>query len=482
MSADPLLSRLARWLQANGLDHNHRLLVAWSGGLDSSVLVDLLDRHRRMGGPQLELIHIDHGLRPTSKNDAAFCTDEARRRGLALTVRRLRFEDPSTGQQAARQRRLATIADHALARHIEVVAFGHHGDDRIETLLLNLRRGTGLDGVANMPRWGSFAFSGAPLHAIRPLATTPRCELERYAGRHDVEYVIDPTNKSDRYTRNSIRHHVVPQLADSAQARRAIIDSIDHLSAERRAADHHAERLRRRAQLPFPGLRSHAFQRTILADAPQATVARLFQALEPSLDAPSLRSLCTAIGEAHHSAPLHLTLSRCVVTIVRDRVVLHHSEERGGRDVLQNRAHPIRIAPFESGHAPFFGCQVHWGQIASADDAHPGEDRWTAHFDVDGLARPLRIEGFFDGLRLSRQDDKRGCYHQKLTTLFSQHRIDADIRWRWPCLIDANNELVWTPGMPRGAAAISDSAEDQRWWIQVQPFDDSIKIFRSKRN
>ena len=472
---DALFARVRSRLDELGV--GLRVLVAYSGGLDSSALVDLLDRLYRRGGPTVELIHIDHGLRDDSGDHARFCRTVARRRGLPITVVELNL-DANAGQAAARNARMAAIARHAIGRGIDDVLFGHHGDDRIESFLFNLRRGTGLDGLAPILPADDFPIPGTNLRTVRPLLDFTRAELETYVRHRGVEFVEDPTNATDDYARNRIRHHLVDELAESPKMRRRILRAIDHLHDERSAADAHADELAEGAAISSPGIHRKTFRRDVLADAPAATAARLFQQRMPSLDADALDRIAQAIRK-EHTAPKVLTLTGCVVTVVRNRVVFERSFQRGGRDVLQRCALPLSISPFDGGWAPFFGGMVRWSSVSDpGGDDEPRVNCWTALFDADELALPLTVSGFTPGARLPRQRADGSVYHQKLTKIFSEFQVDADVRWRWPCLYDGEGELVWAAGLRRGAAARVLPRTSQMWRLSVVPADELTVILQ----
>ena len=474
-TTDQILTFLSQALYEANIRADEPILVAYSGGLDSSVLVDLLTtHHHHRGGPAIELIHVDHGLRPDSSKDAQFCQRQAKTGGLPIEVVELNLgRDERRGQTAARTARLAAIADYALARGITYVAFAHHGDDRLETFLLNLKRGTGLDGLTSMKVCSDFPTLGTELVAIRPLLGVSRAALEDYARRHGVEFVEDPTNLTDAYERNRIRHHILPHLAGDSGDRRAISRALQNLEAERQAAEFYARQLTAHAEINAPGLRRRAFERQPLADAPQATVARLFHHLQPALDAPSLHRIYDAICAPPTGAPHHLTLSGCVITIAADRVVYEPSQTRGAKDVLQREVQPIQLIPFDRGQAPFFDGVVCWRLVENYEyDPDSPRSRWAARFDVDKLARPLTLSGPPEGAQLRRLDNKGEVYHQKLSKIFSAHSVDADLRWRWPCLLDANGELIWAAGLLRGAYGLPTEQSRRVWEIEVTELDE----------
>lgn len=468
-------------LNRANLTAEHRILVAFSGGLDSTVLVDLLHRARTVGGPLPELIHVDHGARPDSGEDAHFCRDFARSRGLKIDVEQLRpapqLDAPKT-QQQYRSRRLAAIARCAISRGIEVIALGHHSDDRVESFLLNLTRGAGIRGLTTMSAETPFPFGAPRLRLIRPLLDLRRSELQNYAERHDLRWITDPTNQTDAYARNRVRHHLLPDLDALQGGVPGVLRSIDNLESEARSLETHTETLRQQASLFTTGIGAWEFDREILRSAPMATVAHLFLSLEPSLDRKSLRRIRNAICEPFDPSVRHLTLSNCMITVVRDRVVFERSNERGARDILERCAEPISLTPFKGGDAPFFRSQIRWKLLDSIpDEITP----WVAYFNADALERPLFISGVRAGARLRRSRDGR-VYHQKLTKLLSTFCVDSDIRWRWPTLYDRSGNLLWAAGLPRGCAAKPGPDCPAVWRVEVIPAEDVIKILQSQRN
>ena len=179
--------------------------VGFSGGLDSAVLLDLL--HAR-GTQPLSALHVHHGLSPNADRWAEFCARFCAQRGVPLTVERVHVERESGAglEAAARAARYAAYAK----RPEPFVALAHHLDDQAETVLLQLLRGTGLKGVAAMPRLRALA--GANAQIYRPLLDVPRAELRDYAQGRALEWIEDESNDSLAHDRNYLRHAVAPLL------------------------------------------------------------------------------------------------------------------------------------------------------------------------------------------------------------------------------------------------------------------------------
>lgn len=187
-----------------------RWRVAWSGGLDSTVLLHLLSvyRQHRPLAPPLLAIHVNHQLQPDAAGWAAHCCELARTLGVPLRNLTVSVNSTGAGLEADARHARYPALEAGMAPG-EVVLFAHHRDDQAETVLLRLLRGSGLAGLQGMPR--QRAMGRGTL--LRPLLPWGRAELEAYARRHRLTWVEDPSNVDPRQDRNFLRQQVLPLLA-----------------------------------------------------------------------------------------------------------------------------------------------------------------------------------------------------------------------------------------------------------------------------
>ncbi|MGH8081233.1 MAG: tRNA lysidine(34) synthetase TilS [Lysobacter sp.] len=215
------------------------LCVAYSGGLDSTVLLHALAACARSRGLRLRAWHVHHGLHPDADDWARHCQDFCDRHGLELTVSRVSVAAGGDGPEAEARRARHTAFAAGLGDG-EVLALAQHRDDQAETLLLRLLRGSGPDGLAAMQPWRDCGRG----RMWRPLLELPRAQLERYAQQHALTWIDDPSNQDQRYDRNFLRHRVLPLLrerwpqADAAFAQSARLsgDARELLDSEDAAA------------------------------------------------------------------------------------------------------------------------------------------------------------------------------------------------------------------------------------------------------
>ncbi len=196
-------------LAAAFAEHVHpggTLAVALSGGMDSMVLLDAAVALAAPHGITVSAIHVHHGLSPNADRWADFCTAQCATRDVALTIHRLRLS-PARGSSLEAQARNARYA-RLLSVDVDVVALAHHADDQAETVLLQLLRGAGPQGISAMP-----AFRPGHPALLRPLLDLPRTTLAAYASARALVWVEDESNADRRHARNFIRRDVAPLLA-----------------------------------------------------------------------------------------------------------------------------------------------------------------------------------------------------------------------------------------------------------------------------
>ena len=186
-----------------------RLLVGFSGGLDSTVLLHRLKLWRDHE-PDVELraIHIHHGLSPHADSWVGHCEALCAEWQIPLRVERVTLQDEGLGTEAqARKARYAAFERHLLPGEALVTA--QHLDDQCETFLLALKRGSGPAGLSAMPERARFAHT----LQLRPLLGESRASLLSWAQQNHLRWIDDESNQDDVYDRNFLRLRVVPQLS-----------------------------------------------------------------------------------------------------------------------------------------------------------------------------------------------------------------------------------------------------------------------------
>lgn len=296
------------WARGDGV------VVAVSGGPDSLALLDVLCRLAPSWELRLHPVHVDHGLRPDSAEDARWVAERVAERGLRLLrvrVAAARFAARHRLSPEAAARLLRYRALEAVRRRVGAVriAVGHHRDDVAETVLIRLLTGGGSDGLAGIP----------PVRGpiVRPLIERSRAEILAYLEGRGIAWREDPTNRNPRFLRNRIRHQLLPWLERhvNPRVREALCRTATLLRDEVAWLETQAQEALQEALLdPGDGalLALAVAPVAALPPALQRRVLRLacWQALRRRLGRAGRRGAVAAADEAEAAAGARLPLAR----------------------------------------------------------------------------------------------------------------------------------------------------------------------------
>lgn len=211
------------------------VLVACSGGADSTALVGLLALIAEVDGLELTIGHVDHGLRAASIAEAEHVVAIGRQLGVPVRTTKLTLTAGPGLPARARDARRAALQEQAAGCGAAAIALGHTRTDQAETVLMHVVRGAGLAGVAAMAAWES--------PWLRPLLELPRSETRALCGRLGLAFVDDPTNVDPQHPRVRMREQILPALGrENPQVEAALAQLATHAADAEAALDGWAER------------------------------------------------------------------------------------------------------------------------------------------------------------------------------------------------------------------------------------------------
>jgi tRNA(Ile)-lysidine synthase len=189
---------------------NARIAIAFSGGVDSSVLLDAAVRVA--GASRCVALHVHHGLSAHADTWLAHCEAFAQERRVEFAAERVEVSRDAgvSVEAAARDARYRALDEMCASRGVATLWLAQHADDQAETVLLQLLRGAGLAGLAAMAP--EYLPAGASATRVRPLLHLLRAQLEQYASERALRWIDDESNADTRYARNALRHEVTPAL------------------------------------------------------------------------------------------------------------------------------------------------------------------------------------------------------------------------------------------------------------------------------
>ena len=185
----------------------NRIWVAFSGGIDSTVLLHLASGC--FSRDRVFAVHVNHGLHPDAHEWERFCRHTAARLGVVFHSLRVRVQVRGGGGVEAAARDARYVALKPLLSMGDVLMTAHHGEDQAETVLLQMLRGGGLEGLAAMPKRMRFGAGSI----LRPLLEVPHRQIKLFARRFKVQYMDDPANDDPGYDRNYLRQEILPLLS-----------------------------------------------------------------------------------------------------------------------------------------------------------------------------------------------------------------------------------------------------------------------------
>src|SRR6476469_285709 len=250
------------------LPSNQRLLVAVSGGQDSLCLIKLLLDFQPKWGWNLAIVHCDHRWRSDSQASANHVEQLAKNWGISYYLKTA--SDIQKTEAAARQWRYQALTEIAIAHNYPYIVTGHTASDRAETLLYNLVRGSGADGLQALTWQRALSPS---ITLVRPLLHLTRAETAQFCEKFDLPIWEDSTNQDLQYALNRIRQELVPYLQQhfNPQVEKALAQATELLQADVEYLEQAATELRQQAQHPI----QLGLNRLVLRSAPLALQRRV---------------------------------------------------------------------------------------------------------------------------------------------------------------------------------------------------------------
>jgi tRNA(Ile)-lysidine synthase len=418
----PLRSFLAFIERNNLFNADQKVLLAVSGGKDSVLMAHLF----KQAGLNFGIAHCNFRLRAEeSLRDEAFVKQLAK--SLAVPLYHKDFDTKAyakakhlSTQMAARELRYNWFEELRQAERYDYVALGQHQNDAIETVLLNLTRGTGISGLHGiLPKRGTL---------IRPLLFLSANDIQTIVETNNISYVEDSSNSSDYYARNKIRLHVVPQLkAINPNLEHTFAQNIQRFSDTEEVVQQAVERYR--ATLIRPVKNGYALSIALLKQLhPQEFL--LYELLKPfgftaSLVADLIDALDKQSGTSFFSISHRITINR------EDLLISAHSDAQG--TVLAIHAADRQVT-----------FQKQELIISEASTVEFEKNKNKAFIDGDLLIFPLKLRSWQQGDSFKPLGMKT---FKKLSNFLIDEKVPLPDKASVPLLINGNGEVIWIGGL-----------------------------------
>ena len=456
-----MIDRLKKVANENKLwKEQDSIVLAVSGGVDSMVMLHMMSEVAKESQLSLIVAHVNHGFRPEESLLEKELVEQYTHL-LSLNFVYIELEMPQyllecqgNAQSMARERRYDFLYLTAKKHGARCIATAHHADDQSETVLMNIIRGTGIGGISGIP----IKRNEKNMQLIRPLLRMKKDELRNYASLLGVPYLEDSSNYKTHYLRNQIRLEVIPYLK---QFNPNLPESLNRL-AEVADCEHHY--LFQEAQKQFEQLVEVEEQSLKLACS---SLLQLHVALQRRLIKLILNYLSCEITnisfESIERAREVATMNSTTYQFDVGEGIVCIREYEMVRFIKQSDIMPACMEQLKLNYETNDYYSSRWHISAKCLEAAPTKlkGRFTAVFDADKLKFPIFIRSKWNG---DRMQVLGLAGSKKVQDMFVDAKIPAMLRSQYPILVDAEDILLWVPGVRRSEHALV-SEDTKRFFV-----------------
>ncbi|WP_322792221.1 tRNA lysidine(34) synthetase TilS [Bellilinea sp.] len=431
------------------------LVVGVSGGADSLTLLHLFCRLKM----PVWVVYFDHQLRPESKNELLAVRQLAelwQAKGFISgqgDVRRLAENSHISLEAAARQARYRFLFETAERMQAQAVAVGHTADDQVETVLMHLIRGTGLDGLRGMEYRTTLQEFSSTIFLIRPLLSFWRTEIEQYCRENGIQPLQDVTNQSLEFTRNRIRHELIPILQgynpqikvriwtmsrvvnDHLRLVKPLIEkALDEVCMERKPGEY----------LTFSYSRITDLPEELLIPVLRDAIKHLKPASE-NVDWQALNLAASEIRSGRRTGTIQLG-DGIEMVFSQDRIYIKEESGQIFDPHLPSIPSNEEITLNGGGEITLGGEWLLKAEIFPAANlpARWKENPYEAWLDADHIKFPLKVRRWRRGERFRPLGMESGSV--KIADYLTERKIPRLLRAQYP-LVYSGDDVVWLPGM-----------------------------------
>ena len=426
--------------------------VACSGGLDSMALLSLVREFAGRAGIPVGVIHFNHGLRPEARDDELFIATHALRSGLPLIVgqaRNLRddaISDHLSLETAARKVRYAFFQRFLKSREQAAIVTAHNATDQVETILMNLMRGSGLRGVKGIPRRRG--------RIGRPLLQVTRAELADYVSRNRIAYREDPSNCSLEFSRNRVRLELLPvirKLGGNGVEER-IAGAGLRLAADLKIIDGQLDDLWPHVKPVRSGLK---VERILLQKSPTALLPHILGRMirragaVKQVSARVLDDLCALVGSPGERRESRYDLGGGLIFRALPESIFIGIEEKWSRSDGEVPAYQIALPDCGLYQLPHNLGTLRIGRILAKENLLESKtlkegQRFLEIVDADKLHFPLEVRNRRPGDRFQPLGlQGRSC---KLKNFLADRHLSRFARSALSLLLDQEGKIIWVVG------------------------------------
>ena len=424
------------------LPQNSAVLLAFSGGADSSALLSILAKDAKINGYSLHIAHFHHGIRGEEANrDAEFCEREARRYGLPFhlgcaDVPALAKANKNSLENEARIQRYAFFEKVMRKNNISILATAHHSEDQSESILLHILRGSGIGGLKGMQKCRSLF---GDLYLVRPLLEVKKQDILNYCKENNINFVCDSTNDDTSYLRNSIRANIIPKLYEIQPNFTEVFQRLSEnaLEADDFINSSALHFINNECECAIPLEKFNELHKALKSRVLAIYFEKEYGSTLEKVHIEDIITLCIK-SQAHSS----ISLPNKISAKIENGMLIFDNDEKTNNDFDFNIA-------FCEGELKILDHTI----ITVVKNPKENENADQIHFDIncDLIKSDAHFRSKLDGdtIFLNKM-------HKKAKKLMSDKKIPLNMRKKLPILV-SQNEILWIP-----LVAVSDKAKNNK--------------------
>lgn len=405
------------------IEVNSTIVIACSGGPDSMCLLNLLISIRNKKELNLIVAHVNHKIRKESDNEALLVKRFCEQNGIIFEYKELNeYKNNKFSEEDAHKKRYAFFREIIKKYNAKYLVTAHHGDDLIETILMRISRGSNLSGYVGIKS----VSENKDYITLRPLLFVSKDEIIQYNKEHSIDYVIDESNNSLDYTRNRYRHVVLPFLKKE--------DKNIHLkylkfSKELEEADEF--------------INNYIYDKKIIVD--NYIVINKLKDEKDIIKKKSIELLVKDIQKKDYFDISDRQMNELMKLLNNKNKSIDLNNNYQG----VNEYGVLKIIKKKNSEylEVVFDKNIEFNDFIFYYDTNNGDNsNNTIYINNEDIVFPLKLRTRLDGDKILVKNLKGS---KKVNDIFIDEKINKEKRDRYPLLVDANNNIIWIPGLKK---------------------------------
>ena len=432
------------------LSQGATVVLAVSGGVDSMVMMDIFKKIKKTFDLTLIVAHLDHAKRETSRLDAQLVEEIAHASGILFEQDTLPLQkEKSNFHDYARKYRYEFFKRVAKIHGATLIATAHHANDQLETVLAKLMKTDVPEGLTGIWPKGMVQ----EMAVIRPLIDLEKSQLYDYATQHQVPYREDESNTADDYLRNRIRKEITPTiLKERPDVLMHVGNLTDHLRMDKDYFDQQINELMKNVQ---ENDQRYTFSHPWFKNVHQSLGRRLITRLIPGISKGALGEVLAFLENTDINGICDVGCGMKVVKSYDQIAIMakeNHDEKQGYR--LELAINGENLLPDGRKILLFQGINE---KIAK-------NEAQGTYLCYNSVRMPLTVRSRNAGDRIKLMHQ---LGHQTVKKIMIDKKVIQDARKTWPIIVDANEQLVWIPGLKKSPVCLKEPNSNKDLWLEI---------------